>query len=172
MRRRTFLARIGTASALTTSLAGCGRDGTRTETPLGENSIGMHTSGGSWYFDPIGLHVDPGETVTWVNISGQHSATAYEEGTSIAGTTLIPADAEGWDSGTLTTSGATYDHTFTVDGTYDYFCTPHKSLGMVGRVVVGTPGGPAEGRNPPDGDVPSSETIVEQASISYADFVQ
>jgi plastocyanin len=32
--------------------------------------------------------------------------------------------------------GNTYQHTFTVPGTYRYFCQPHESNGMVGEVVV------------------------------------
>src|SRR2546422_629038 len=29
-----------------------------------------------------------------------------------------------------------------VEGVYDYFCLPHEAAGMVGRIVVGRPGGP------------------------------
>src|SRR5213080_74914 len=34
------------------------------------------------------------------------------------------------------------DVTLTVPGVYDYFCQPHEAAGMVGRIVVGKPGGP------------------------------
>lgn len=172
MRRRFFLSRVGTASTLgVAALAGCGGDGDGTTTPLGENAIGMYTEGSSWFFDPIGLHVEPGTTITWVNKSGQHSTTAYEEGNSIATETRIPDGAEAWHSGTLTGNGETFEHAVQAEGTYDYFCVPHKSFGMVGRVVVGEPGGPAVDDSPSDGNVPSSQAIVEQGSISHADFV-
>jgi len=38
---------------------------------------------------------------------------------------------------------------------------------MVGRIVVGSPGGPAEDSPIPDGDVPESEAIIEQGAIAY-----
>jgi hypothetical protein len=41
---------------------------------------------------------------------------------------------------------------------------------MVGRIVVGEPGGPAKGDMPPDGNVPESQTIVDQGAVSYSDF--
>lgn len=70
-----------------------------------------------------------------------HSSTAYEKGNGSATVTRIPGGAEAWDSGILNEQGATYEHTFETNGIYDYFCTPHKSLGMVARIVVGEPGG-------------------------------
>jgi hypothetical protein len=41
---------------------------------------------------------------------------------------------------------------------------------MVGRIVVGQPGGPAAGGMPPDGKVPTSQTIVEKGVVSYESF--
>jgi uncharacterized membrane protein len=38
---------------------------------------------------------------------------------------------------------------------------------MVGRIVVGSPGGPAEESSIPSGEVPSSEAIVEEGAIAY-----
>lgn len=130
----------------------------------------MVTKGSDYYFDPIGLFVESGTTVTWEIQTGSHSTTAYKKGNGSALTTRIPDDAEAWDSGVLSSQGATYNYTFETPGTYDYFCTPHKTLEMVGRIVVGNPGGPADGSMPPDGDVPKSTTIVEQGSVSYSDF--
>lgn len=134
------------------------------------NTVLMVTEGSEYYFDPIGLFVESGETVTFEIQSGSHSATAYKEGTSLAKVTRIPESAETFNSETLSEQGATYEHTFETTGTYDYFCIPHKTLGMVGRIVVGEPGDPAEGSMPPDGDVPESQTIVDQGSVSYSSF--
>jgi plastocyanin len=130
----------------------------------------MITEGSEYYFDPIGLFVESGDTVTFEIQSGSHSATAYKEGTSSASVTRIPDGAEAFNSEILSEQGATYEHTFETTGTYDYFCIPHKTLGMVGRIVVGEPGGPAEGSMPPDGEVPESQTIVDQGSVSYSAF--
>jgi uncharacterized membrane protein len=112
---------------------------------------------GNNYFDPIGLHVEPGTTVRFEIAAGAHSATAYES--------RIPSDASAFDSGVISSDG--FEYTFEEPGTYDYYCIPHKSVGMVGRIVVGTPGGPAEKSPIPDGDVPESERIVEQEAIAY-----
>lgn len=155
-------------SASTTGTSG-GKNASATGSSGGAKSVGMYTEGGSYYFDPIGLFVEKGTTVTFKGVSGSHSATAYKKGIASAEVTRIPKGAEGWDSGIIP-EGESYDHTFKTEGTYDYFCIPHKSLGMVGRIVVGSPGGPAEGSMPPDGKVPKSDKIVKKGSISYSDF--
>jgi len=182
MERRRILKTAGfLAAGGVTSLAGCSSSGNgdengnesttnKTEGTGGANTVMMVTDGSDYYFDPIGLFVESGETVTFEIQSGSHSATAYKEGTSLAEVTRIPNGAEAFNSGTLSEQGATYKHTFETTGTYDYFCIPHKSLGMVGRIVVGEPGGPAEASMPPDGDVPESQTIVDQDSVSYSSF--
>ena len=200
MNRRTFIKASSTVTTVgVTSLAGCADDGggdggnggqepaedtpeetpeeTDTGTPEGDgggdgdqNTVAMETEGDDYYFDPIGLFVKSGTTVTFRIESGSHSSTAYQEGNGPAEVTRIPEDAEAWDSGTLSEQGATFEHTFETAGTYDYFCIPHKSLGMVGRIVVDEAGGPAEGSMPPDGDVPESQTIVDEGAVPYSDF--
>lgn len=181
MQRRAVLAALGAGSLF--GLAGCGgTDGNETgQSPTTggggttgggtSNQIRMVTDGSDFYFDPIGLFVEPGTTVTWVNASGAHSSTAYVEGVGGAAVTRIPQEAEGWNSETISEVGSTFQHTFDVEGTYDYFCIPHKANGMVGRLVVGEPGGPAAGSDPPDGTVPMSSAIVEQGAIGYDEFI-
>lgn len=121
-------------------------------------TVGMHTAEGEYYYDPIGLFVEPGTTVTFENASGNHNVVTYDE--------RIPEAADGFE----TEIGQTVELTFEEPGTYDYYCAPHKSFGMVGRVVVGEPGGPAEGSMPPDGDVPQANAIVEQGTVGYDAF--
>jgi plastocyanin len=169
MHRRRYLESVAGLAGIGL-LAGCsgGNDpGTTTESGP---SVDMVTEGEEYYFDPIGLHVEPGTTVTFVNDSGSHSATAYVDGLQGATTTRIPDGGVEFDTTTLTEEGATASVTFDTEGTYDYFCIPHKAFGMVGRIVVGSPGGPAEGSMPPDGDVPESSAIVDSGSISYSSF--
>jgi len=193
MERRQVLRAAGfAATAGLTGLAGCSSPSSDTETeppatdtpaeatetaeatatPSGSGgaTVEMLTEGEEYYFDPIGLAVEPGTTVTFENVSGGHSATAYDESNDSASVNRIPEGASAFDSGILSEEGATFEHTFETAGTYDYFCIPHKSLGMVGRIVVGEPGGPAEGSMPPDGDVPESGTIVDQGAVSYSEF--
>lgn len=98
--------------------------------------VRMVTEGQEFYFDPIGLHVQPGTTVRFINESGQHSATAYCEDNGKS--RRIPEGAECWNSGVLTEQGATFEVTLTEEGVYDYYCIPHEGLGMVGRIIVGS----------------------------------
>jgi plastocyanin len=176
MYRREFLRTTGlTLGAI--GIAGCltqdgdsGQSPKRSPTERDPLTIAMKTEGSEYYFDPIGLFVKPGKTVTWTLKSGAHSTTAYKKGNGPAMVTRIPADATAWNSEIMSEQGATFEHTFDVTGTYDYFCIPHKSLGMVGRLVGGEPGGPAEGSMPPDGQVPKSSAIVEQGAIPHDEF--
>lgn len=94
------------------------------------------------WFDPVGLLVSPGTTVRWVvEEANPHTTTAYHPSNGDR-PARIPSDAEPWNSGYLLESGATFEKTFSEEGVYDYFCKPHEASGMVGRIVVGTPGGP------------------------------
>jgi len=161
MDRRDFLKRAG-AAAGATAVAGClGGGGGGAGVPDGD-AVNMVTEGGSsYYFNPVGLHVEPGTTVTFINHSGTHSSTAYDD--------RIPEGAEAWNSGTMAGDDE-FEHTFEVEGTYDYFCIPHESFGMVGRIVVGSSGGPAEGSDPSAGALPSGERIVEDGTVANGDF--
>jgi plastocyanin len=95
------------------------------------------------WFDPIGLRIEPGQTVRWTMASpgNPHTTTAYHP--SNANHSLrIPDAAAPWDSGFLVKPGDAFEVTLPVDGVYDYFCLPHEAAGMVGRIVVGRSGGP------------------------------
>lgn len=178
MDRRSFLRTtatvvtggLGALAGCSSSGGGGGDSGSKSTPKPGQSNTVEMVAGNDYYFDPIGLFVEKGETVTWKIESSAHSSTAYKKGTGPATVTRIPDGAKAWNSGVLSKQGATYEHTFQVEGTYDYFCIPHKQLGMVGRVVVGSPGGPAEGSMPPDGKVPESQKIVDQGAVSYAEF--
>ncbi|MDZ7850835.1 MAG: plastocyanin/azurin family copper-binding protein [Halodesulfurarchaeum sp.] len=170
MKRRQYVRSIGGLVGIG-MLAGCSGGGSNDdESEEAGPTVDMVTDGGEYYFDPIGLFVEPGTTVTFNNHSGSHSATAYVDGLEEAETTRIPDGGPEFNTGILTQEGATETVTFDTEGTYDYYCIPHKTLEMVGRIVVGSPGGPAEGSMPPDGDVPDSSTIVDSESISYTEF--
>ncbi len=105
---------------------------------------------GGFRFDPPALRLEPGDSVLWFNLGDNHSTTAYHPANRKAGKVRaelrIPPGAKPWDSGILGIGdkGLTFERTFQIQGTYDYYCLPHEFLGMVGRLVVGQPGGPAE----------------------------
>jgi len=99
--------------------------------------IRMVTEGGAFYFDPIGVRVEPGTTLRFVATTAGHNAVAYAEANGLPA--RIPEGAEAWASPILTEIGASFDVVVTEEGVYDYVCTPHEALGMVGRIVVGDP---------------------------------
>jgi plastocyanin len=97
-------------------------------------------SGGVVGFDPVGLFIQPGQTVRWVCDDNVHTATAYSpenENHSLR----IPKEAQSWASEFLL-PGQQFELRLAVEGVYDYFCAPHEVAGMVGRLVVGRPIGP------------------------------
>ncbi len=71
-------------------------------------------------FEPATMTVPVGTSVTWEVLGGTHSST------SVDGL---------WDSG-VGGAGTTVSYTFTQPGTYQYFCIPHREVGMVGTVTV------------------------------------
>lgn len=174
--RRGFLTAAAGATAVGVgSGTAVGQDDSAADAEVedGVYEVEMRSDGTEYIFDPIGLQVEPGDTVRWVMVSGAHSATAYAEGNATAAERRIPEGADPWNSETLTETGAEFEYTFEEEGTYDYFCIPHKTLGMIGRVVCGEPGGPAEESENPDlgglesGEYPPSDVIVEQGSLAY-----
>jgi plastocyanin len=96
-------------------------------------------NGSHVWFDPIGVHVQPGQTIRWTNRDpgNSHTVTAYHPAT-FDRPLRIPVGAKPWDSGYLL-PGESFSVTLTVAGIYDYYCVPHEHAGMVGRIVVGSP---------------------------------
>ena len=76
-------------------------------------------------FEPALLHIQRGDTVTFVPTDRGHNSAAMEG--------MIPAGAAPWQ-GAISEPVTV---TFQVDGTYGYICEPHYGLGMVGLVLVG-----------------------------------
>jgi plastocyanin len=91
-------------------------------------------------FDPAHATVGVGQTVTWVNDGPiQHTATDDPAKNPVAQAhpeyAQLPGGAAAWDSGLLD-PGKTFSQTFTVPGTYHYFCLPHVLSGMRGTITV------------------------------------
>jgi len=142
MHRRAYLAAVGTAAS--TGLAGCSSALSVLEDDpcTGDDChIGMNRT----EFLPAEYEVSVGDTVIWKNTSeADHTVTAYE--------TLIPDDAEYFASGGYESQAAAYDawddrggrlgtretfeHTFEIPGTYEYFCIPHEGAEITGEIVV------------------------------------
>lgn len=189
--RRTFLAGVGLlpVSALLRRTTGeawppwasgrAGSAGEATASGLPPRVVGLRSLGGNFRFDPEGILIEPGSDLHWLNMGDFHTTTAFHPDNGkllpAGGTLRIPEGAEPWHSGTLgLTAGTQFTHHFTVEGVYDYFCQPHYSFGMVGRIVVGGPrGGPAVTQPLPESppsvreNMPSVEAITGPGGVTF-----
>lgn len=91
-------------------------------------------------FDPIGVLIRPGQVVRWTCRGNYHTTTAYHPRNGNR-SLRIPREAAPWSSDVLA-PGMSFQVRLTVEGVYDYCCEPHEMAGMVGRIIVGHPGGP------------------------------
>ncbi len=98
-------------------------------------------TGAKVWFDPVGIYINPGQTVRWIVAQNVHTTTAYHPRNGNH-SLRIPETAVPWDSGYLVNPGAHFQVTLKVEGVYDYYCIPHEMSGMVGRIIVGKPTGP------------------------------
>jgi len=96
------------------------------KTGQSEVTVEVGAGDGGLAFGPAAVHVDNGATVKfeWTGEGGAHNVVA-EDGS--------------FESGSPTASaGVNFEHTFSSDGVYNYYCNPHKASGMLGSIVVGT----------------------------------
>jgi plastocyanin len=75
-----------------------------------------------------------GDTVRWRWDSGGHDVVSGSGGN--ADDRFCSPNDRGCNTNPLSNAGATYEHTFAQAGTFPYFCRPHASFGMTGRVIV------------------------------------
>ena len=71
------------------------------------------------------VNVNVGDTVFWKATTKGHNVQFMKGG--------VPEGVEKFKS----KMNKDTEYTFTVPGIYAYWCTPHKSMGMIGFVVVG-----------------------------------
>ncbi|MBP1987052.1 halocyanin domain-containing protein [Halolamina salifodinae] len=90
--------------------------------------VGVDNGGQPYGFGPAAVRIDPGATVVWKWTGNGNSHNVVAEDGS-------------FESELSAEEGHTFSHTFESEGTFKYACTPHKSLGMKGAIVVGGSGG-------------------------------
>ncbi len=106
------------------AVAACGGGGSDPAAPGGgEGGDAVEVVLTDFAFTPATVTVAAGTTVRWRNATSMTHTVTPEEGTP-------------WAEWTTSVKEETFEVTFATPGTYDYYCRPHRSLGMVGRVVV------------------------------------
>ncbi len=126
-----------------------------------------NADGSKVWFDPIGVLVQPGQTIRWTNRDrgNAHTATAYHP-KNAEHVRRMPEGAEPWNSDYLLPN-ETFAVTLTVEGVYDYFCIPHEHAGMVGRIIVGQPTGSGGSNLNAQGVGPNAQSIPEAAQRAF-----
>jgi plastocyanin len=80
----------------------------------------------NYVFAPSSLTtVKIGDTIHWEWKEGTHTTTSAS----------IPSGASPWDQ-PITSSSQAFNYIPTKTGTYNYVCTPHASMGMIGSFTV------------------------------------
>ena len=120
--RRAFLTTAaGTAAAAGAVGSATAQEGGTEEVIVGPDGSLVYSPGTD---EP--LQILPGTTVTFTWESDNHNIVVDSQ----------PDDA-GWEGHeTIENTGFSYEHTFETLGTYEYYCQPHQSAGMVGTVEV------------------------------------
>lgn len=122
----------------------------------------LHLEGGGipTYFDPVGLHVKPGEIVEFqTHGNGLHTVTSFHSKFSEPPFIVLP-DRVPTDTGftsPLLAENDSWLYQFTTKGVYDLLCLPHVSFGMVIRIVV---------YDPEEDDI-ESDTFEEYGELSH-----
>ncbi|MFC7116421.1 halocyanin domain-containing protein [Natronoarchaeum sp. GCM10025703] len=97
-------------------------DGTVDKTGSDEATVDVG-AGNGLSFGPAAVAVSPGTTVVW-------------EWTGKGSDHNVSAENGDFESETTGETGFTFEHTFEESGVHKYACTPHRSVGMKGAVVV------------------------------------
>ncbi len=87
-------------------------------------TVKMGTDKGQLAFEPKVVTIAVGDTVKWVNNK------AFPHNVVVTGHDELSAKK------LMQKPGQAVEATFTEPGEYDYYCTPHRGAGMVGKIVV------------------------------------
>jgi plastocyanin len=98
----------------------------------------------NYTFSPAAVTISAGDTVTWTN----HDSAAHN--------IVVSSGPETFSSPTLQT-GQSFSHTFTMSGTYSYYCSIHPEM----KATVTVSGGSQPPPNPP----PSSGSCVSKQAL-------
>ena len=116
----------GTTEAVAAYLSNAGNyDGVVDETGASEVTVtvGSEANGGHFGFAPAAVRVSTGSSVVW-------------EWTGLGSTHNVVAEDGSFESKLVAEEGHTFSRTFAEPRTVEYYCTPHRTMGMKGVVIV------------------------------------
>ena len=116
----------GTTETVAAYLSNAGNyDGVVDETGASEVTVtvGSEANGGHFGFAPAAVRVSTGSSVVW-------------EWTGLGSTHNVVAEDGSFESKLVAEEGHTFSRTFAEPRTVEYYCTPHRTMGMKGVVVV------------------------------------
>ncbi len=76
-------------------------------------------------FVPSLIRANPGDTIKFISTDKGHNSESTDD--------MLPEGVEEWKS----KINDDFEMTVEADGTYGFNCTPHKTVGMVGLILVG-----------------------------------
>ena len=133
-RKPKNMAKIIAGFFMVVAISGCGLGGPAHKQPASNATAVIDL--GFMSYDPVDVTIHPGDSVEWRNTSViTHTVTDDPRRAKKQEDAGLPAGAQTFDSGDIP-AGQVYMQTFTIPGTYRYFCTHHEDHGMVGTVVV------------------------------------
>ncbi|UTF53536.1 plastocyanin/azurin family copper-binding protein [Natronosalvus rutilus] len=110
-------------------------------------------------FVPAELTIEPGTTVTWEWVgSNQHNVNPGSQ-----------PEGANWEGQTDLQAEGTYEHTFETEGTYEYVCDPHVSIGMTGSIEVTSDAG-GGGAATADVDIHELGVPIQKHFVGVASF--
>lgn len=115
--------------------------------------------GGQNVFEPDDLTIEPGTTVEFIWESDTHN---------LAVESAPEGGWEGYDD--IEDTGFEYEHTFEVEGTYEYVCEPHVAAGMDATITVTEDAGAAAAQGPTEIDPHAIGVPVQKHFIGAATF--
>mmetsp|Transcript_16166 Transcript_16166/g.30068 ORF Transcript_16166/g.30068 Transcript_16166/m.30068 type:complete len:229 (-) Transcript_16166:34-720(-) len=121
--RRDMLARAVAAAALTVGAPALAAKATEVVAGTDANPLS---------FAPQDITICKGDAVVWKGLRGlPHNIIFADKGVPKGVDALALSTVDD-----LENEGQTYKATFTIPGTYDYFCIPHLTAGMIGKITV------------------------------------
>jgi len=147
--RRGFLkAGAGATAAVGATGTAAAQEGNESEGGGGGGGMETVALTGDNVFDPEELYIAPGTTVTFDWASDGHNVIVDSK----------PDDSDWEGHEPIENEGFSTEHTFEVLGDYEYYCSPHQSLGMEAVIHV-TEGG----ENPNAGGGGGGPTLPDSA---------